>query len=90
MIPTKLPKPNDHGNYFLHDDKSVSGPVVFVGGTQPQVHDGPSPGGKKRWFASLGNLIEGPGVLTDRDGIRYFDNPKDALEALREAASESA
>ena len=81
----ELPTPTQFGTYWLGSDdpKEASGAIF-------PAADGSTLAGKKlerlrgkqqgRYFASAG--VE-HGVLFDGDKIRYFDDPKEALEAVR-------
>jgi len=65
-MPKLLPPPTGYKNYFL--GKPPNCPAVL----SSLVHRG-------KWLASFGEKGE---ILVENAGLRYFDTPQEALEAL--------
>lgn len=91
----KLPAPDAYGNYWLADvagyvaapgAKRQDGPAIFVSARDVRkIIEKNTEGVKARYFASLGDRADGGGfgILCDGDGIRYFETPPEALDALQ-------
>ena len=73
-LPKVLPNPDRFGNYWLLD--KPRGPVIFKADSKDKLG---------KFFASRGCDIIGVGLLTDENGITYFDTAEEALIALKVA-----
>ncbi len=71
-LPRRLPSSDAFGNYWLGE--KINCAAIFKSGRKGYI---------SRYFASLGDLDEDFGLLTDDGGLRYFDTPEAALKALR-------
>lgn len=89
----RLPRPDNSGNYWLGPEKITSaggstragGPCILLSAKDMHHFINTGKQGRARYFASLGDTVDGVGILMNDDGIRYFDTPQEALAALEEA-----
>lgn len=65
-----LPKPDEFGNYYIQTRKGDLISAIFVSG-------------RVKGFFALISCERG--VMMDKEGIRYFDDPQQALNAINSA-----